>query len=320
MQQAMPPEPNETAESVQTKMQDRMQAVLTRAPTAMGFVREGRFALVSDPLNHLFGHGDEEGGGELVGREIRSVLVSDAAHAGLLERTAAAFAAGRPFDEEIECVRSDRFRFWGRLQISPLDWNEPAGETFWIVDDVTVARQARLAPTWTAKHDALTELANRREFERRLSTHVGSRRLEPVSVLWVDVDKFGEVIRAMGTEVGDHFLYGLGQLLITKVRATDLVSRLEEDRFAVLLPNCDLHYAQIVAEKMRSAVAGYRLRWGLHRTRVKACIGVVQLQETLETVDAVMGAAELACAEAKAAGGDSVRVFVSSGGYEELAG
>jgi len=34
----------------------------------------------------------------------------------------------------------------------------------------------------------------------------------------------------------------------------------------------------------------------------------------------VLGAAALACTEAKAAGGDSVRVFVSAGGYEELAG
>ena len=52
------------------------------------------------------------------------------------------------------------------------------------------------------------------------------------------------------------------------------------------------------------------LRWGLHRTRVKACLGVVQLQPSLETVDSVLAAATLACAEAKAAGGDSVRVFV----------
>ncbi len=139
-------------------------------------------------------------------------------------------------------------------------------------------------------------------------------------MLWLDVDKFSEVTRTMGGEVGDHFLYGLGQMLITKVRASDLVARLESDHFAVLLPDCDQHYAQIVAEKMRAAVASYRLRWGLHRTRVKACLGVVQLHPTLETVDAVLGAAALACTEAKAAGGDSVRVFVSAGGYEELAG
>ncbi|RQO57940.1 hypothetical protein DBR47_14170 [Paucibacter sp. KBW04] len=294
----------------------RMSALMQRAPMALGFVREGHFEMVSEQFNHLFGHGDDT---ELSGQPVRRVHVSDAAHQAILERMGTAFGGGRPFDEEIEYVRHDGSRFWGRLQATPLHWDQKGSESLWIVQDVTAARQARLQPTWTAKHDQLTELANRREFERRLAEHVGSARKLPVSVLWIDVDKFTEVIGSMGAEVGDHFLYGLGQLLLSKVRASDLVARLEDDHFAVLLPNCDQHYAQIVAEKIRAGVASYRLRWGLHRTRVKACLGVVQVQTSLETVDAVLGAAALACTEAKAAGGDSVRVFVSAGGFEELA-
>lgn len=295
----------------------RMRALLVRAPMAVAFVGAGRFEVVSEHFNHLFGHGDET---DLSGQETRGVHVSEVAFAGLQERLTTAFVAGRPLDEEIEYVRLDGHRFWGRLQATPVHWDQPAGEQLWIVEDVTAARAQRMQPTWVAKHDALTELANRREFERRLSDHVGSRRHEPVCMLWLDVDKFTEVVHGMGAEVADHFLYGLGQMLVTKVRASDLVSRLENDHFAILLPNCDQHYAQIVAEKIRSAVAAYRLRWGLHRTRVKASVGVVQLQNSLETVDAVLGAGALACAEAKAAGGDCVRVFVSTGGFEELAG
>jgi len=295
----------------------RMRALLVRSPVAVAFVNQQRFEVVSEQFNHLFGHGDDT---DLGGQPTRVVHTTDLAHTSLAERAAAAFAAGRPLDEEVEYVRLDGHRFWGRLQATPLDWAQPLAEALWIIEDVTAARALRLQPTWTAKHDGLTELANRREFERRLSEHVGSRRNEPVSVLWLDVDKFGEVIKGMGAEVGDHFLYGLGQMLIGKVRASDLVARLEDDHFAILLPDCDQHYAQIIAEKIRSAVASYRLRWGLHRTRVKASLGVVQIQPTLVSVDAVLGAAALACTEAKAAGGDSVRVFVSAGGYEELAG
>ncbi len=295
----------------------RLRALLVRAPTAVAFVAGQRFEVVSEEFNHLFGFGDDT---DLTGQGTRLVHTTDLAHTALHERAAAAFAAGRPLDEEIEYVKRDGHRFWGRLQATPVHWEHPAAEALWIVEDVTAARAQRLQPTWTAKHDAVTELANRREFERRLAEHVGSRRNEPVSVLWLDVDKFGEVIQGMGPEVGDHFLYGLGQMLISKVRASDLVARLEEDHFAILLPDCDQHYAQIIAEKIRAAVAAYRLRWGLHRTRVKASLGVVQIHATLGTVDAVLGAGALACTEAKAAGGDSVRVFVSAGGFEELAG
>ncbi|MDR7334016.1 sensor domain-containing diguanylate cyclase [Roseateles asaccharophilus] len=295
----------------------RLRALLVRAPTAVAFVSGERFEVVSEEFNHLFGFGDDT---DLTGQATRAVHTTDLAHAGLHERAAAAFTAGRPLDEEIEYVKRDGHRFWGRLQASPLNWESPTAEALWIVEDVTAARAQRLQPTWTAKHDTVTELANRREFERRLAEHVGSRRGDPVSVLWLDVDKFSDVVKDMGAEVGDHFLYGLGQMLIGKVRASDLVARLEEDHFAILLPDCDAHYAQIIAEKIRAAVAAYRLRWGLHRTRVKASVGVVQIQATLTTVDAVLGGASLACTEAKAAGGDSVRVFVPAGGYEELAG
>jgi diguanylate cyclase (GGDEF)-like protein/PAS domain S-box-containing protein len=295
----------------------RLRALLGRAPTAVAFVSGQRFEVVSDEFNHLFGFGDDS---DLAGQGTRTVHTTELAHAGLHERAAAAFASGQPLDEEIEYVKRDGHRFWGRLQASPLNWQAPAGEALWIVEDVSAARAQRLQPTWTAKHDTVTELANRREFERRLSEHVGSRRNEPVSVLWLDVDHFAQVLKGMSAEVGDHFLYGLGQMLTGKVRASDLVARLEEDHFAILLPDCDQHYAQIIAEKIRSAVASYRLHWGLHRTRVKASLGVVQIHATLGTVDAVLGAASLACTEAKAAGGDSVRVFVSAGGFEELAG
>lgn len=294
----------------------RMLALMQRAPLAVAFVKAGRFEAVSEPFNTLFGHGDDT---DLTGQGVAVVHVSEGVAQAVRERIGSAVTGGQPLNEEVEYVRRDGSRFWGLLQATPVDWQQPADEQMWIVQDVTAAREQRMQPTWIAKHDQLTELANRREFERRLGEHVGSRRHEPVSILWVDVDRFSEISASMGAEVADHFLYGLSQMLVTKVRASDLVARIEGDHFGVLLPNCDQHYAHIVADKIRSSVAGYRLRWGLHRTRVKASVGVVQLQTALETVDAVLGAAALACTEAKAAGGDCVRVFVSAGGFEELA-
>ena len=287
----------------------RLQALLLRSPLAVAFVADGAFTRVSEPFNQLLGHLEDS---ELSGAATRQAFVSDAAYAACQERLRSGFQAGQPVDEEVELVRRDGSRFWGRLQATPIDWQQSQGEAMWVLNDVSAARAARLAPTWSAKHDPVTELANRREFERRLSEHVGSRRNEPVIVLWLDLDRFGDIVSGMGAETANHFLYGVGQLLQTKVRASDTVARVEHDRFAILLPDCDQHYGEIVAEKIRSAIHGYRLRWGLHRARVKASVGVVLLQPALESPDAVLAAATLACGEAKAAGGDCVRVFVSA--------
>ena len=296
----------------------RMRALLERAPMAMAFVRQQRFELVSDHMNHLFGHDD---GVALAGRDTRVTQVSDAAHAMLVERSAAAFAAGRPLDEEVEYVRRDGSRFWGRLQAAPVQWSASDDDVLWIIEDVTAARQARMQPRWNGRHDPVTELANRREFERRVAEHVGSQRRVPVSVLWIDIDHFRDVSARVEVEASDRFLYLLGRLLVAKVRASDVVARLDADRFAVLLPECDQHYAQSVGEKVRSSVAAYRLRWGVQSTKVKCCVGAVQLHPTLDTVEAVLDAASQACHKAKVAGGDSVRVFVPQGsGDSQIAG
>ncbi|MGR6783093.1 hypothetical protein ACU6QH_00200, partial [Aeromonas veronii] len=50
----------------------------------------------------------------------------------LHERAAAAFAAGRPLDEEVEYVKRDGHRFWGRLQATPVHWDSPHGEALFL--------------------------------------------------------------------------------------------------------------------------------------------------------------------------------------------
>eukprot|EP01031_Cornospumella_fuschlensis_P012729 gene12729-15560_t len=119
----------------------RLRALLVRAPTAVAFVSGQRFEVVSEEFNHLFGFGDDS---DLTGQATRAVHTTDMAHTALLERAAAAFTAGQPLDEEIEYVKRDGHRFWGRLQATPVHWEAPTAEALWIVEDVTAARTARL--------------------------------------------------------------------------------------------------------------------------------------------------------------------------------
>lgn len=286
----------------------RLQALIEHAPVAFAIVRDECFEVVSDPMHQLLGCHDDQG---LVGAGTRGILATEAAAEGVHERLLAAARAHQPFLEEVECRRRDGGRFWGRLQATPVNWAEPAGEALWWLQDVTAERQKRHAPTWGSAHDALTELANRREFERRVADHTGSHRREPVSVLWLDIDRFAAINDKLGQGAGDQLLVALSRLFVGKLRTNDLVARLEADRFGLLLPSCDHHYAQLVAEKLRDTVAGYRLRWATRSTRMTASVGVVQIDSAVDSVDDVMKAAEQACQAAKQAGGDSVRVHMS---------
>jgi diguanylate cyclase (GGDEF)-like protein len=89
-----------------------------------------------------------------------------------------------------------------------------------------------------ATHDALTGLANRRYFEQRLAEEI--RRvddaLQPLTVFFIDLDRFKQVNDSMGHAAGDELIRQVAQRLSQSVRSQDLVARLGGDEFAVILP------------------------------------------------------------------------------------
>jgi len=163
-----------------------------------------------------------------------------------------------------------------------------------------------------ASSDALTGLANRREFDRRLEDEVAraQRYKTSVSLLMVDLDGFKEINDGYGHVAGDMVLQAVADLLRKQLRATDVPVRYGGDEFALVLPNTTKTEAYAVAEK---------LLWGLRNLRIavdgpgvtlttSASVGVAAFGERAHTADALLDAADRALYEAKGAGRDQVRI------------
>lgn len=88
-----------------------------------------------------------------------------------------------------------------------------------------------------ATHDALTGLANRTLFYRRLQQAVVHAREEKLkaAVLYIDLDDFKPVNDRYGHAVGDALLQMVTGRILKNVRATDTVARLGGDEFAAVL-------------------------------------------------------------------------------------
>jgi len=112
-----------------------------------------------------------------------------------------------------------------------------------------------------ARHDGLTGLFNRREFETRMqeeqsrAQRLGSR----CALLLLDVDHFRAVNEEQGARTGDEMLQMVGVLLRSTLRAHDIVARLGGDLFAVLVT--DTTAEQVVAIVRR--VGGLALEQGI---------------------------------------------------------
>lgn len=117
------------------------------------------------------------------------------------------------------------------------------------------ALQSELA--YRATHDALTGLANRREFTEQLKRALQEHPGGGTSVLFLDLDRFKAVNDSLGHGAGDTLLTVIAERLRDELRAEDTVARLGGDEFAVLLgePLLSSDHIDTVIDRLAAAVS-----------------------------------------------------------------
>jgi diguanylate cyclase (GGDEF)-like protein/PAS domain S-box-containing protein len=179
-----------------------------------------------------------------------------------------------------------------------------------ILHDTTHDYEMLTRFSYQARHDALTGLANRYEFERNLRQLCADAAATTSvhALLYIDLDRFKAVNDAGGHAAGDELLRQLSQVLRSCVRRSDMVARLGGDEFGVLLEHCDLERAAAVARKIVQGINDYKLYWGGSTYSVGASIGVVDIQGTHSDATEVLCMADSASMRAKQAGRNQVNV------------
>jgi diguanylate cyclase (GGDEF)-like protein len=84
--------------------------------------------------------------------------------------------------------------------------------------------------------DHLTGIYNRRYLDKRLASEaIRARRYDmPLSMMMIDIDHFKSVNDRYGHQIGDKVLKNLCELLVKKVRVTDVVARYGGEELAIL--------------------------------------------------------------------------------------
>lgn len=109
--------------------------------------------------------------------------------------------------------------------------------------------------------DPLTELLNRRGFERRARQELkrAARSGAPVSLLMVDANDFKRINDVFGHQAGDRALRAIADGIRDCVRPYDLVGRLGGDEFAVMLPGLDAAEAGALVPRLLESIRSQRL-------------------------------------------------------------
>lgn len=152
--------------------------------------------------------------------------------------------------------------------------------------------------------DALTKACNRRYFEESLAREfeAAAKHAWPLSIVFVDVDKFKEVNDSFGHQAGDAVLIAVAGLLDESLRDSDIVARYGGDEFVLLLPGVDAAHADLVGTRICQGICGMKVNTGNDTTiSVTLSLGIATLdsQHDFNNPKALLAAADAALYESK---------------------
>jgi diguanylate cyclase (GGDEF)-like protein len=189
-------------------------------------------------------------------------------------------------------------------------------------EEAATALNAELATLATT--DALTGLANRRRFDEVLTLEWrrSVRTQQPLSLIILDADCFKGFNDRYGHQKGDEAL----KLIARSIEAAtdpnqDVACRIGGEEFAVILPGTNAIAAEVVADRIRDAVSGWRLPHAAnpHAVVTISCgLAQIPLTPAIEPA-ALIAAADAALYEAKRLGRNRVRVAGRSPSHLRLA-
>ncbi len=162
-----------------------------------------------------------------------------------------------------------------------------------------------------ARHDALTGLITRREFERRLDASLVRARRDPTpyTLLYLDLDHFKVVNDTCGHAAGDELLRQITGVLRAAIRNRDSVARLGGDEFAVLLENCPPQPAERIAQDLLQTIQEFSFAWEEKVFKIGVSIGLVAFHDGSVGLLELMRAADDACYIAKKHGRNRIHLY-----------
>jgi diguanylate cyclase (GGDEF)-like protein/PAS domain S-box-containing protein len=273
--------------------------------------RDGRLRHVSQRLAELLGQPAEA----LLGQPLLALLArhlppDDAEARQCLEQLGQALARAEPLRDHDLHLRLAGKDAWWSLSGRRLDGGGWRG----VGSDVSEVRERERELLRMANHDAVTGLANRHQFHRRLALYLGGGGpVSPCTVLLLDLDCFKQVNDSLGHAAGDHLLAAVGERLRDSLAARrgsgDLVARLGADEFALLLRGeLSAEAIQRLGKQLRTALRVPVAIDG-HEIDVRASIGAASAPRHAQAPEPLLRAADLALFAAKAAGRDRLLLY-----------
>lgn len=187
----------------------------------------------------------------------------------------------------------------------------PGGGLVTTYTDITARKKAEETIRRMALEDALTGLANRNAFERKLddALRMARRQNTVVALAMIDLDHFKPVNDTHGHPIGDELLKAVAEALRREVREVDTVARLGGDEFAIIFAGiADKKYVDTPTKRIIGRLS-QPIAVGALELKIGASVGVAHFPDDAQSGERLIKQADDALYAAKDAGrGVAVKV------------
>jgi len=219
---------------------------------------------------------------------------------------------GYEWSNEVKNKRKNGELYWAKVTIIPMT-NATGKVTHFIgiQVDITESRIISKQIAYQAKHDMLTGLINRYEFEHQLTDAVCSAQGSQLThvLCFLDLDQFKIINDTCGHAAGDELLRQVAGLIDENMKPNDILARLGGDEFAILMRNTQLTDAVVAANKILERIKTFQFIWKKNCFSIGVSIGVAEISRHSGNTSEVLIHADLACYAAKDLGRNRVHTY-----------
>ncbi|UNK42746.1 GGDEF domain-containing protein [Luteimonas sp. S4-F44] len=181
--------------------------------------------------------------------------------------------------------------------------------TLGLADAMVEMRRDRDRASRLAMIDGLTGLSSRNAIEQRLAQEIAQAdaRATPLSVAFIDLDRFKAINDRYGHALGDECLRIVAARARNRLRERDALGRYGGDELLAVLPGTPLAQAEATAQAICTAVRTHPLSAGEQTLPLSLSIGVAQFVPGESMAD-LLARADAALYVSKTSGRDRVSI------------